>query len=76
MTKRTTICKSCASGNLKELGAEISVHFGGFEGLNKFPLFIFPMLQVCLDCGFTEFMFPEAELDTLGEGAESHRISR
>lgn len=76
MTKETTICKSCASGNLKELGAEISVRFTGFEGLKRFPLFIFPMIVVCLDCGFTEFMFPQAELRMVEEGAEGDRIAR
>jgi len=74
MTERTSICKSCASGNLKELGSEISVHFPGLDGLSKFPLFIFPMLVVCLDCGFTEFMFPERDLRMLEEGAESQRV--
>jgi hypothetical protein len=55
-------CKSCASENQTELGAEINIHFPGRKGLDKPALMIFPKLLVCLDCGFTQFPFPEAEL--------------
>jgi hypothetical protein len=67
MAKRIIICKSCASPNLKELGSEICVHSPGLEGLNKAPFLIFPRLVVCLECGFTEFVFPETQLRSVGE---------
>jgi hypothetical protein len=59
-------CKSCTSNNDLKFSAEINVHFGGLEGLDKPGVFIFPKLLVCLDCGFTEFFIPERELVRLG----------
>ena len=76
MTKTGTKCKSCESNNLKELGSEVCVHFSGLQGLSKTPFMIFPKLMVCLDCGFTEFAFPEAQLLIVREGAaDDIRIS-
>jgi hypothetical protein len=37
---------------------------------------IFPKLLVCLECGFTEFAFPEAQLHIVRAGAaDDIRIS-
>jgi hypothetical protein len=45
------------------------VHFPDLKNLDKLPVFIFPQLLVCLDCGFTEFDLPKAEVCLLGECA-------
>jgi hypothetical protein len=55
--------------------AEINVHFGGWEGLAKPGVFVFPKLLVCMDCGFTEFAVPERELARLADGSEKTRLN-
>ncbi len=62
-------CRSCGSENQTEFGAEINIHFPGRKGLDKPAVLVFPKLVVCLDCGFTQFTFPEADLRLLGQGA-------
>ncbi len=58
-------CKSCRSENQRKFVSEINVHFSGLKNLNKPSVFVFPNLQVCMDCGFTEFAMPESELRLL-----------
>ena len=55
-------CKSCQSQNQRNLNGEIAIHFPGLNGLDKPIVWVFPKLLVCLNCGFTEFAIPEAEL--------------
>jgi hypothetical protein len=62
-------CKSCTSENGLKFSAEINVHFGGWEGLKKPAVLVFPKLLVCMDCGFTEFFTPERELAALASGS-------
>jgi hypothetical protein len=64
-------CKSCSSENHRKFSSEIIVHFAGLRNLDTPPVFVFPRLLVCLDCGFTEFVIPEAEVRQLGEGAST-----
>ena len=61
-------CLSCASSNQAELTAEVYIHFPGLKNLDKPGVFIFPKLSVCLDCGFSRFTAPEAELKSLARG--------
>jgi hypothetical protein len=62
-------CKSCSSENQRRFNSEINVHLPGLKNLDRPPVFVFPKLLVCLDCGFAEFAIPEAELHLLGQGA-------
>jgi hypothetical protein len=62
-------CKSCASENQRDFGAEINIHFPGMQGIDKPAVWAFPKLTVCLDCGYTEFTIPETELRRLAKGA-------
>ena len=55
-------CLSCPSAKQAELTAEMVVHFPGQEHLAKPGVWLFPKLVVCLDCGFSRFTVPEAEL--------------
>lgn len=64
-------CKSCSSENQRWFSSEIIVHFAGLKNLDTPPVFVFPKLLVCLDCGFTEFAIPEAEVRQLGEDAST-----
>jgi len=60
-------CKSCHSENQRNFNGEIAIHFPGLEGLDKPIVWVFPKLQVCLNCGVTEFVVPETELGRLVE---------
>ena len=60
-------CKSCQSQNQRSLNGEIAIHFPGVTGLDKPIVLVYPQLAVCLNCGFTEFAIPEAELRQLVE---------
>jgi hypothetical protein len=56
-------CKSCQSSTQTLFPSEICIHFpGGLEALSKQPVFVFPQLLICLNCGFTECSVPEDEL--------------
>jgi hypothetical protein len=63
-------CQSCQSKRQSNFNGEIAIHFPGRKGLDKPIVLVFPRLLVCLDCGFTEFSIPKAELQRL-VGAES-----
>ncbi len=65
-------CKSCSSENQRKFSSEIIVHFAGLKNLDTPPVFVFPELLVCLDCGFTEFAIPEAEVSLLGQATSAH----
>ena len=72
-------CKSCSSLNLVELDAEICFHFPNeLNGLNIDPIFAFPKVAVCLDCGLWQSNLSTEDLRTIkenarGEVARSHR---
>ena len=58
-------CKFCNSQKQNKFGSEIAVHFPELKGLEKPIVWLFSELTVCLDCGFSEFSIPEAELRVL-----------
>src|SRR5580704_18883076 len=62
-------CPLCASGNQGEFGTEMRIHFRGLKNLAKPIAWLFPILLVCLDCGFSRFTIPETELTSLREGS-------
>jgi hypothetical protein len=57
----------CHFANTREYTAEINIHFPGMEGLTVPTVWVFPQLSVCLNCGFTQFTVPDAELKTLAD---------
>jgi hypothetical protein len=61
-------CKSCQLANESTFSGEIAIHFRGVEGLDKPIVWVFPELQVCLNCGFAQFTVPERELSVLVHG--------
>jgi len=61
-------CRSCQSDNLTQFAAELAMHFPGLEGLTKPIVLVHPKLMICLDCGFAEFVVPEAEKEQLRRG--------
>ena len=44
-------CNACASLELVELDSEVCLHFPGLKGLKKRPIYAFPKLTICLNCG-------------------------
>jgi len=63
-------CKSCHSENQSEFNGEVAIHFPGLQGLDKPIVWVFPKPLVCLNCGFAEFVVPEADLRVLREEPE------
>jgi hypothetical protein len=61
-------CKSCHFENQREFDGELAIHFPGLKGLDKPIVWLFPKIRVCFNCGFAEFVIPEAELRRLVEG--------
>ena len=57
-------CKLCASNNQSRLSAEMAIHL---PGLSTPHVLLWPLLLVCLNCGFTEFLISETELPLLNE---------
>jgi len=64
------VCR-CGSENQKEFPAEIMIHFSGLPNVNKPAVLIFPKIEVCLDCGVTQFTIPGVELGKLKGGQSS-----
>jgi hypothetical protein len=68
-------CVSCQSGNQAEFAAEMMIHFSGVKHIDSPGVLAFAKVSVCLNCGFSRFTTPEAELRVLGNGiAESPRL--
>jgi len=64
-------CSSCSSGCQMEFRAEICMHFrGGLQSLDKPPVWAFPKVVVCLDCGSAQFTVAVAELKLIQENLE------
>jgi hypothetical protein len=61
-------CELCQSGNQAELTAEVMVHFSGLKYIDNPGVLTFPKVSVCLDCGFSRFVMPEAGLRALPKG--------
>ena len=59
----------CQSGKQRKFSAEMLIHLPGLKGLEKPPVWAFPKLVVCLDCGFTELKLEENELRLLVESS-------
>jgi hypothetical protein len=63
-------CVSCESCNQAEFTAEMNLHFRGLRKIDNPGVLLFPTVSVCMDCGFSTFPIPEAELQKLKEGNE------
>jgi hypothetical protein len=68
-------CLLCASGKQAEFGSEILIHFRGLKNLDKPPVWLFPKVLVCLDCGFSRFTTLPSELALLAGGTVTSEVS-
>jgi ribosomal protein L37E len=68
--KRTDLmtCRECGVDNVHEFRSEIAIHFPDPNGYKHPHVFVFPLLLVCSDCGFTEFALDEQVLRQIHEG--------
>lgn len=69
-------CKSCGSSNLTELGAEVGIHLPGLRGLDVDPIYAFPKLTICLECGLVQANLAEKELNQVREGTKKAKGTR
>jgi len=67
MVSANAQCKSCGSLTLVQLNAEICFHFPGLSGLMISPIFAFPKVAVCLDCGFLQSNLTAEDLRRIKE---------
>jgi len=59
-------CLKCGCSNQMEYAAEMNLHFPDhLRNADKVGVFVFPRVQVCLDCGSSSFMIPAPELAQL-----------
>jgi hypothetical protein len=56
------ICARCQSSNRADFPAEMVLHFSGPANIDNPGVLMFPEVSVCLDCGFSWFVTPDAEL--------------
>jgi hypothetical protein len=63
--KNRSRCSSCQSDNVRGFDAEIALHFPGIAGLVKPIVWAFPRVEVCLNCGLSEFLVTEGDLKAL-----------
>lgn len=65
-------CASCGSDNQAEFPTEMSIH------LRRSPrqpgTLVLQTLLICMDCGFSEFTVPEAELRELAHGKSMDQV--
>jgi hypothetical protein len=48
----------------------MGICFPGLKNIDR-PVWVFPELIICLDCGMAEFNVPEAELRQLAKGEDA-----
>ena len=64
-------CSFCTSSNRTEFPAEVNIHFPDIKNADKVGVFVFPKVQICLDCGSSSFITPVPELERLRTADES-----
>jgi hypothetical protein len=74
--------RSCPSAKLIELISETCLHFPGLNGLKAVPIFVFPKIVLCTDCGLMQANLSATDLELIRhayakvEGASSGSGSR
>jgi hypothetical protein len=63
----TMSCAQCTSDRGRIFNSKMAVHFSGLSGIDKPPVFAATEILICLECGFAEFVLPEAQIRELRE---------
>jgi hypothetical protein len=58
-------CRKCASENVQTLTGELSASSRYLNQVNRPPIYVCQELLVCLECGFSELVIPQSELEQL-----------
>ena len=53
-------CPRCESPR-KSFPTEIAIHFSGSDSLKKTMVWLFPKVEICLNCGRADFVVPDRE---------------
>jgi hypothetical protein len=67
-------CLLCSSNHQAEYSAEMMIHFPG-KNRERPGVLLFPKILICLDCGFSQFAAPKAELASLSTDRPSAESS-
>ena len=59
-------CRVCGSDDIKEMNSEIALHFP--HQIEEPHIFIFPVVTICVNCGFASFSVPKADLSLMKKG--------
>jgi len=62
-------CQRCDFPRSQTFTGEVAIHFPGVEGLTKPLVWVFPEIEICLNCGSTQFRVSPRELHLLTNGA-------
>jgi hypothetical protein len=62
-------CSSCASGNQTEFPVEMVIHLSGIKNVDHPGVLSFASVLICLDCGYSQYKVPAAELALLCGGS-------
>jgi len=65
------VCPKCESTRGDKFGSEIAIHHPTPEGLTRQLVWVFPMLEICFNCGLAQFTMPPDELSQLANGGGS-----
>ena len=60
-------CTACHSNNRAEFNTEMIIHLSGMQNIDHPGVLAVPRVSLCLECGFSTFTIPEAELLALRE---------
>lgn len=61
-------CKACGAESIQELVGELTASFPDISRSTLPPIYVCQRVVVCLECGFTEMVLPEGELELLKRG--------
>ena len=61
-------CKECGGNDPRTFNGEVSMQFGGLDGMNKPIVIVYSKVDVCLKCGLAGFKITEPELAVLRTG--------
>lgn len=68
-------CPECGLSNQAEFSAEAILHPNGLNNVGNPGVLVFPKLVVCLNCGFSRFVIPNAELAALAAIPPSQQLT-
>ena len=61
-------CKECGGKDSRTFNGEMSMQFGGLDGMNKPIVLVYSKVDVCMKCGLAGFKVPEPAIEVLRTG--------